>query len=257
MAADAKDGKLRLKIDGPGVGPDTLDPLATLELARSYLQLLQKVSQDLEIKLELTGLRVESGSAALAFTPTNPRLAEEISVQAHRMVSGEVLIPPRLEGPTHAFASAVRALPKEQSVSVLVGPRKLLVVPREPAAVAPRRSVTTIRALLVSIGGLGHPTARFVSKSEERTFALRLESQALAQQLARFIYRDLDIVAELHRDEDGIIVGGHLTEFREVPRGDPLSAWKRWYEAVASEWDEVDDIEAELGRLDEGLEPDA
>jgi hypothetical protein len=111
--------------------------------------------------------------------------------------------------------------------------------------------------MLVSIGGIKHSTARFVSDSEDRNFTLRLESKVEAQRLARFIYGALDITAEVHRDDDGIIVDGELIEFHEVASGDPLAAWRRWYEVAGSDWDDLEDIEAELGRIDEGLEHDA
>jgi len=111
--------------------------------------------------------------------------------------------------------------------------------------------VTTIRATLVAIGGIGHPTARFVSKSEDRTFALRLESHATAQQLARFIYGELEIVAEVQRNEEGVILSGNLSEVREVLRGEAMAAWTEWYARAGFSSDEVEDLEAALCHFEE------
>jgi uncharacterized membrane protein YgcG len=114
----------------------------------------------------------------------------------------------------------------------------------------PAESSLSLRASLVCVGG-AKPAARFESHSEDRPFTLNL-SIKFAQEIGRYLYRDLDIVARVHRDADGVIEYGQLQEFIPVTNDDATANWRDWYRDYASEWDKAKDIEAALGRGGDG-----
>lgn len=149
MAAD-DDGHLKLEIDGPGVKPETLDPLVTLELARAYFRLLRRVAEEREVSLELTGLAIE-----------------------------------------------------DKSVAVLVGRERL-------------------------------PVARLSSKSELRTFTVKVKDVPIVQRVATFLYKLIDVDVAVERDADGLIVRGDLLEFTAVDERKGLEEWRSWF--AASVW---------------------
>ncbi len=252
MAAE-DDTHLKLEIDGPGVKPETLDPLATLELARAYFRLLNRVAEEQEVSLELTGLSIEDKCAALSVTPGNFKVAHQTAVRAHRIVSGAELASHRLEGAAEDFRSAVRSLPAEQTVAVLVG-RERLPVAREPATrIAARKSITRLRALVVTVGGTGQqPFARLSSKSELRPFTVKVKDVPTVQRLALSLYKLIDVDVAVQRDTEGLIVRGELLEFTPVDERKSLEEWRAWFAAsAAAEWSEIEDVEAGLGRHEE------
>ncbi|GEM_PF-2476206 len=250
--AAADDTHLKLEIDGPGVKPETLDPLATLELGRAYFRLLQRIAEEQEVSLELTGLTVEDKCAALSVTPGNFKLAHQTALRADRIVSGGELSSHRLEVAAEDFRAAVRALPVEQSVAVLVGKQRMPVA-REPAAkVAPRRSITRLRAMVVTVGAGHQPFARLSSKSELRAFSVKVKDVPTVQLLARHLCEVLDVDVAVDRDAEGLIVRGELLEFTPVSESKNLDEWRAWFaSAGGADWSGVEDVEAALGRDDE------
>jgi peptidase E len=58
----------------------------------------------------------------------------------------------------------------------------------------------------------------------------------------------LEITLRLRRDEEGKITEGELSDYVKVGSGNTFDAWQQWYRENASEWDEIADIEGELGR---------
>lgn len=249
------DSRLRVEIDGPGVTPETLDPLATLELGASYLRLLQRLAKEAEHAIDFTGLGVEDKCAALVFTPKDPRVAELLAVDADKILSGERLVAPRLKQAVDDFLAAVRALPTDQSVTVLVGARRLPVARGQAARASVRRSLTKLRATLVMVGGT-KPSARLSSESEARAFTVRVNDHAAAQRLGPHIYQELDVELELERDENGLIRDGLLLAFTPLSQEPPAEQWRVWFQdAGGAEWGAIEDIELELG-LREGGQAD-
>jgi hypothetical protein len=247
------DNRLRMEIDGPGVTPETIDPLATLELGASYLRLLQRLAKEAEHTIAFTGLGVEDKCAALVFTPKDPRVAELLAVDADKILSGERLVAPRLNQAVDGFLAAVRALPTDHSVTVLVGTRRLLVTRERAASASVRRSITKLRATLVMVGGT-KPSARLSSGSEARAFTVRVNDQAAAQRLGPHIYQELDVELELERDENGLIRDGLLLAFTPLSQAPPpAEQWRVWFQdAGGAEWGTVEDIELELGLSETG-----
>lgn len=95
------------------------------------------------------GARTESNA-----TPSVPTdkiaIAERVATDAHRMLSGAQLIPHRIEASANEFRSALRALPSEQSVAVLLRNARLPIPEQLSLRLQPLRSVTTLRAMLIA-----------------------------------------------------------------------------------------------------------
>lgn len=244
--ADAE--ALKLEIDGPGVHPQTVDPLVTLDLGRAYLRFLNKIADEAEVDLEFKGLGIEDKCAALVFHSNKIAIAERVATDAHRMLSGTQLMPHRVEAAANEFRSAVRALPSGQSVAVLLRSTRLPIPEQSTVRAQPLRSVTTLRAVLIAVGGK-QPTAKFTSKSEgTRPFTVRLADIPTAQKLGAVLFQDMDVEVRVERDEEGLIVAGELVDFTPLTSSDPLASWRAWFKTAASEWDSIDDIDKELGR---------
>ena len=60
-----------------------------------------------------------------------------------------------------------------------------------------------------------------------------------------------DIYVELHRGPDGNVQSGRVLEWRPVQTGNAFELWKAYHQEVGSEWDNIEDIEKELGRGDD------
>ncbi|MBX7115927.1 MAG: hypothetical protein K1X64_16480 [Myxococcaceae bacterium] len=250
--AHADDTGLKLEIDGPGVKPETLDSVATLELGRAYFRLLQRVAEDQEISLELTGLSIEDKCAALKVTPANFKLAQQTVVRAHRIVAGEELSSHRLDVAAEDFRAAVRALPTEQNVAVLVGPQRLPVARSQAAKIAPRKSITRMRAVVLTVGAATPPFARLSSKSEARpSFTVKVKDVSTVQKLALHLGKTIDADVAVERDTEGLIVRGELLEYVPVDEKRSLEEWREWFASVAPDWSDVEDVEEALGRRDE------
>jgi hypothetical protein len=250
---------LKLEIDGPGVHPQTVDPLLTLDLGRAYLRFLNKIADEAELDLEFKGLDIEDKCAALVFPSGKIAVAERVATDAHRMLAGSQLVSRRVEASANEFRAALRALPAGQSVAVLLRKTRLPIPAQPSVRLQPLRSVTKLRAMLIAVGGK-QPTAKFTSKSEgTRPFTVRLSDIPTAQRLGALLFKEMDVEVRVERDPDGLIIAGELLDFMALTGTDPLESWRAWFKAAASEWDSIDDIDKELGR-DEVVEawvPDA
>lgn len=244
---------LKLEIDGPGVHPATVDPLVTMDLGRAYLRFLSKIADEAEVDLEFKGLGIEDKCAALVFHSDKIAIAERVATDAHRMLAGAQLIPHRVEASADEFRAALRAVPSGQSVAVLLRNGRLPIPEQPNVRVQPLRSLTTLRAMLIAVGGK-QPTAKFTSRSEgTRPFTVRLPDIPTAQKLGALLFRDMDVEMRIERDPEGLIIGGELLDFTALTADDPLASWRTWFKTAASEWDTIDDIDKELGR-DEAAE---
>jgi hypothetical protein len=60
----------------------------------------------------------------------------------------------------------------------------------------------------------------------------------------------MDIVARVERNDEGLISSGELVGYDPVDlQLDEFEAWKRWHRETAPEWDDVEDIERDLGNV--------
>jgi hypothetical protein len=116
------DDKLRLEIAGPRVSPKTVPTLEALELARAYLDLLRRISEESSpVALTFEGITVETGSAVLAFTTNSADTAKDAAQQAGVYLRAAEMPPPGLADPVRRVRAAVLKLPTEFTTSVRVG----------------------------------------------------------------------------------------------------------------------------------------
>ncbi len=168
---------------------------------------------------------------------------------ASRYVSGTLPSPPPLEKKVEGVRGKLLHFPAHLEVLTKCGDETRPLSATIAEKHLPAREVTELRATLVGIGGTGRPVARFSSRSEPRIFWLKTDLDT-ARKLAPLLYSPVDIVAEVRRDEKGIIHGGSLQEYRTVYAGpDELRIWKEWFREVGGDWNDIEDIDQELGRV--------
>ncbi|HET7505116.1 MAG TPA: hypothetical protein VFK02_29055 [Kofleriaceae bacterium] len=68
----------------------------------------------------------------------------------------------------------------------------------------------------------------------------------MARALGGHLYREVEIEAEIARNEIGAISEGRLWSFEPVESTDPIEAWDKWFEQSAGDWDDAR-VEALLG----------
>jgi hypothetical protein len=234
------DDRLRLEIAGPRVSPKTVPTLEALELARAYLDLLQRIAEEsAPARLKFEGIAVETGSAVLAFNTNSPEAARDAAQQAGVYLRAIEMPPPGLIDPVRRVRTAVLRLPTDFTTSVCVGKwRRHLEVVESPHE-GLRGAVVTLRAVPVRVGG-ARPAVRFRSASEESDFTLRVADEETARRFGGLLYREVEIVATVFRDGEGEIVQGTVDQFEAVAEGDSVAAWRSWYRANCKEWPSLD-----------------
>jgi len=63
-------------------------------------------------------------------------------------------------------------------------------------------------------------------------------ARALGGCLYREVEREVEIEAEIARDEVGVISSGRVLAFEPVESGDPVEAWDKWFEQSSGDWDD-------------------
>jgi len=238
--------ELLVELDGPGVSPETVDTLALLRLAETYFRLVGKVAEASSMSLSFRGLRVRDKCAAVRATPNNPELAQLVSVRALRIISGEESAPRGTEILTSNIRSCLRSLPTGHVARARWGKRPHpLVAPPLPTEEHPWETVE-LRAIPVRVGG-AEPGARLRSASEGHEFTVTATTEQ-ARRLGAVLYSEVDVELEVCRDFEGRIEAGRVVEVHAVSEDEPAAAWRQWFHANASEWDEIEDVGAELGR---------
>jgi hypothetical protein len=245
----SKQDELEMVLEGPNQDPSTADPVTTLDLARSYFDLLKRIAADHGQELDLHGLQIRKGSMVLASRPTRPDLALQLMTDASRYIGGALPPPPRLLKLVEQVRDKVVQLPASVVVTTRFGGevRPLIAHLQEPQL--PPRETVELRATVVSVGGAGVPHARFKSRSEKRPFSLRTDFE-VAQMLGRFLYTPIDLTAVVQRDERGFIHGGVLESFAAVDmNADQVKVWRDWFREAGGDWNDIEDVEEELGRV--------
>lgn len=240
--------KIRIELVGADVTVDSVNPLELLELSTRYFDLLVRTAADSQIPLSLEGIYVEPGSARHATRVSSTQGAELVNQRVLRLVSGQEKPTQALRGPTEALKATLKRLPDGHAAAVISLNRREPLLPREIPAWREPVSITKLRASLIQVGGRD-PRAKFSSRFESNGEAFSLDvSAAKARELAHHLYEELEITLRFRRDEEGKITAGELLDYIRVSSGDAFEAWQRWYRENASEWDEIADIEEELGR---------
>lgn len=264
--ASTKDGKLppaksaeaataadvvQVELDGPGVASTSVDAIALLRVAESYLWLVTRLGHIHNAPVTLTGIAIIDKCAAVQTWPTDMTRAVLFCQEAARVISGEEEAPHGAEKDAAAAREALRGLPKTMKARVLAGTFVgALVAPDEEALRDHPWEQTQLRATLVRTGGK-KPVAQFRSIDDGAFFTLDLRSEEAARELGQHLYKDVDLEALIVRDHQGGIEKGELVELHVLSDAEPGDAWRTWFQKNAGEWAAVEDVLGELGRDDD------
>lgn len=230
--------------------PDSIDSAFLCRFAGAYLQLLARIALDDGRELSFTGLRLKEGSTRLLVSANDGAVARSVAEEAGPFVSGDAEPPPGIEPLARGVSDILlEKLREGQYPNVIVGPWKERIRPRPETERTFAWEVISIRATVLRVGGV-RPAARFETASEHWAFTLVLSKPEDAPALGALLYQDIDIVATVKRGEEDRIVGGTLQEWERLEPGSGVEAWRNWFRSSCPEWDEVPDVERELGRTD-------
>lgn len=234
-AMTPEEDELLVEIDGPDVGPSTVDPVGILSLAASYFAFLQALADDQGIDLKLTGIAVRDKCVALGCQTAERGAARELTGLMVSFLSGMTEPPKGFRGDTERLQQAIRRLPRDQKARVMVGPNwELPLSANNDSDGAPPYETINRRARPIRVGGKS-PAVRFESGSEDYPFTLGA-SMNDAITIAGYLYQDLDIIARIYRGPDDRIMSGHLIAFEPLEGGDATEAWRSWYRQNAGDY---------------------
>jgi len=237
--------QIALEINGPGVSVETIDAPALLNLAASFFALVQGNAKDVQKDISLHGISITNKCVQIAAKSNSPTAAQFFAQQAHLQISGELPAPRGLANLVRQAQSAIRNAPPVWSITYKAGSWSALVrlATRKPK---PMRELISLRAFVNDVAGAPHPHVRMESRMEARYFSL-VTTQEQAKRLGKFLLSEVEIQASVLRDADGNIETGLLIDFEPLDAGiDTITEWQKWYQTTASEWNDVENIEAEL-----------
>lgn len=239
---------LSWKVRGADIEPARVDVVSTLGAATAYLELLRGVAALRREKLLITGLRIDDDILAIEFQVDEPTVARAASRDAQEYLDGRRLAPRGIQSYIDEVRRALGRLPANQTVRVSVADFEAEVAPPGKEQHVALAEIVELRVVVTRVGG--HPARVAVVNDVEGAFTLVL-SQEQAAAIAHWLYREVDLSAEVSRDEDGKIVAGTMLEFFELEDAEgPVEAdvWRQWFRAAGAGWDDVDDVERELDR---------
>lgn len=231
------------------VSPENFDVLSGLAYVHSYLDLLSGMAQLRHEKVNFKGLRLVPGSVAFKIDVDEPILARQLAKETNEVLEGRRVVPRGLRGRVQSVRQALSRMPAGNTALVRVDDysAKLTVSDRSESGLL--YECVELRVSVYRVGGTP-PRISLVS-DVDGGFTLSIDRDH-AEKIAKFLYREVDIVAMVARAEDGTITDGKALQFfaldDDVPEGEEAKFWRDWFAKVGSEWDEVDDIELELDR---------
>jgi len=243
------DNHIALELDGDGVSPTSVDTVQFTRLAAAYFNLLDRIASQQGFSLKIEGIGIQDKCVALVGSASHADAAKEVTTVAASYINGSTSIPRGLRSDAEQLQQILRELPETQRVRVLVGNDwcQNLTQQSEEQSLPPLEWLA-LRVTLMRVGG-ATPAIRCASIFEEQQFTLTA-TRDLVQNLGPHVYKEIEIDACVQRDLDGRIREGAVVNFRLLDDEDATEAWKSWYAANASFWDEVSDIEVKLGRSD-------
>jgi hypothetical protein len=241
--ASTKSPEISLRLDGGGVHPHNVDPSIVLALASSYVDALRSLAVTSDLDLDLRGLQIRDRCVEIAFGVNKLGPAREAAQEVNQALASTER-PRGAIGAIDRLRDALSAIPPAIHVTVAAGgswKRSLQVRSAEDAS--PALELVTLRAVPVRAGG-ATPVVRFHA-DRENDFSLSTDID-MARALGAHLYREVEIEAEIARNELGAISGGRALSFEPVESTDAIEAWDKWFAQSAGKWDE-DSVEALLG----------
>jgi hypothetical protein len=232
---------LRIANDDGELTPDNADPVQVLAFAAAYLESLQTVAADNAITFHVAGIALRTGSVELAF-----RIDKVVTAQKLAREVAAAMLEPDAPAPIRRLRTVLSRLPAHVHAQMQVGRWERRVDPEPVVHEQPLRELTMLRGQLIRVGGVT-PAVR-LRDSDGRDFSLEASKDDL-RTLGTQLYREVEIEAEVERDEHGAIVAGRVLSFAVVIDEDPADAWQKWFDESAGTWDDAS-VEALLGRRD-------
>jgi hypothetical protein len=225
----------KISLDGPGISLSTVDPRMLLELALQYVKALSAVAEDGELLLGLRGLHTMEGSAVLALNVESMVNTQECAREVNELVRDPLA--PKYITP---LRTQLRELPPgfefkvaNQNWSEVVG---------VPDTHESRREMVSARVRVIRAGG-SRPAIRVEDVAKGRRYTLQTVSEQQAQELAQYLYREIDIRAEVVRRPDNSYSDGRLLKYTPLSEIDPLTAWRAWFATHDEVWRDIPDNE--------------
>jgi len=232
---------LRIANEAGELTPDNADPVQVLAVAAAYLESLQVVAADSSIDFHVEGIALRTGSVELAFRIDKVAVAKKL---AHAVALA--MLQPEAPPSIRRLRLSLARLPAHVHAQVQVGKWESRVDPEPAVREQPLRELTVLRGQVIRIGGIT-PAVR-VRDSDGRDFSLEASRDDL-RALGTQLYGQVEIEAEVERDERGDIAGGRVLSFAVITDEDPAEAWQKWFAETADSWDDAS-VEALLGRRD-------
>ncbi len=216
--------------------PENADPVQVLSFVTAYLESLVAVAEDLGEHISIAGLELREGSVEIVMhvdkLPPVQFAAREL---AKAMTLGD------LPAPLKRLRAAIARFPDDVHADVRVG-KWTGAIERSLRSEQPLRELSTLRAQLIRVGGI-RPAVRL--RSEDRDFSLEADALVL-RELGPLLYREIEIEAEVERDDVGNITDGRVISYSVLDDGEPVDAWQKWFDSTAGEWNE-DQVKEFLG----------
>jgi hypothetical protein len=236
-----------LEVDGPGLHTDTVDTVAALRLGAEYFELLRKIAAETGATLTFVGIRAVDKCHQWIANANDAYAAKDANKKASAYLRGEQIPTRSVKSNVTRTRQAIQLLPTGAVVFARMGEERFDISGGSTTEETASLAELSLRARLIAVGGK-RPTAKFEASAEgSRQFTIEL-SEGVAQQLGQFLYRDLDIHVRVRRDAHGQIAGGRLLSFAAVQGSVSVDELRAWFKDAGKGWNEVDDLEAELGR---------
>lgn len=233
----ADDDLFKISLDGRDasgveIALDTVDPRLMLEIALAYVKALSSVAEDEDRELGLHGLHTIAGSAVVATAATDVEATKDCAHTVNALVGM-----PSAPSYIAPLRNQLISLPPTMFLTVANQNWRESVVTSQPQDV--RREIISTRVTVIRAGG-ATPAIRVEDVIKKRRYTVQTTSQE-AQELAQFLYRDIDIKAEVTRRPDGNYTDGRLIKFTPLDDVEPLAAWRAWFARHGKQWNRVSD----------------
>lgn len=241
---------LVIRFDGDDVRPESLSTVQALGFVAAYLDLVVGVTSTAQVEvLNLHGLEIVPKCAEIRIETDAIGIAMQSALIANELIEGRRAPEHGWRGPTENARQRLRELPAFYRCSTLVGEiEHQLVAPAELEKIE-RWEVTTMRATPIKVGGK-LPKVQFAADEFESSGFSVDASKEQAQQLGARLYEEFEVELELARNSLGLIRAGKILKVTPVSDGEPLDEWKNWFSKAGQGWDDVEDVEGELGRYE-------
>jgi hypothetical protein len=236
---------------GKDVSPDNFDVVHTMNYVSAILDLMSALAEKHKEPLSFQGMTLEPGSVAFKIVVDQPSTARRLAKRAGDLVGGCTLAPRGLQTRVARVRESILQLPPGMKALLRVGRQKVVIAPPRVDPDARTREAAELRATVFRVGG--NPARLVAITDVDGTFTAGL-SHELAAEIANHLYQEVDLVTTLERTDDGRIADATIHQFYPLEQPeDEAAAWRRWFEVAGYDWEDVDDIEAELDRNHENV----